>query len=153
MTERKLAEIQIHQQIERLTALSKIDQAIMSSFDLNVTLDILLSQVTSQLQVDAADVLLLGPDGQILEYAAGRGFRTNAAQSARVRMGEGHAGQAAIERRLIKIESLAVQPNDPLLTALLAGEDFVCYYGLPLIAKGKVKGILEVSVPSHAAAT
>ena len=34
ITERKLAEIQIHQQIERLTALREIDQAISTSFDL-----------------------------------------------------------------------------------------------------------------------
>jgi HD-GYP domain-containing protein (c-di-GMP phosphodiesterase class II) len=27
----------------------------------------------------------------------------------------------------------------------LAGEDFVCYFGVPLIAKGQVKGVLEVS--------
>jgi hypothetical protein len=50
VTERKLAEIQIRQQLERLTALSKIDSAIISSFDLNVTLDI-LSEVVSQLQM------------------------------------------------------------------------------------------------------
>ena len=56
-------------------------------------------------------------------------------------MGESLAGK---ERRLIKIENLKHQPEEPLLSILLAGEDFVCYYGLPLIAKGKVKGVLEV---------
>src|SRR6266508_1040268 len=45
ITERKLAEIQIRQQIERLSAMRRIDQAISTSFDLNVTLEILLSQV------------------------------------------------------------------------------------------------------------
>jgi putative nucleotidyltransferase with HDIG domain len=30
------------------------------------------------------------------------------------------------------------------LTTLLAAEDFVCYYGVPLITKGQVKGVLEV---------
>ena len=34
VTERRLAEIQIHQQIERLSALRRIDQAITSNFDL-----------------------------------------------------------------------------------------------------------------------
>jgi PAS domain S-box-containing protein len=144
ITERKQAELRIREQLERLTALSNIDQAIMSSFDLHVTLDVLLSQVVSQLQIDAADVLLLSRDGQQLEYAAGQGFRMHAMESRRVRMGESYAGRAAKERQLIKIENLTREPRDPLFATLLAGEGFVSYYGVPLIAKGKVVGVLEV---------
>jgi len=141
ITERKLAEIQIHQQIERLSALRKIDQAISTSFDLNVTLDILISQVISQLQVDAADILLLDPDGQMLTYASGKGFQTNAVESARLSIAD---SQAAKERRLIQIESLKDRPDISLLTHRRVGEDFVCYFGVPLLVKGKIKGVLEV---------
>lgn len=144
LVERQRAEMEIRRQVERLTALSKIDQAIMSSFDINVTLDILLSQMISQLQVNSADVLLLSPDGRTLKYAAGQGFRTNAIELAHVRVGEGYAGRAAKEHQLIKVDNIAYQPNDPLLTKILAGEDFVCYYGVPLIVKGKAIGVLEV---------
>jgi len=144
ITERKLAEIQIQQQLDHLNALRRIDLAIMSSFNLRSTLDTLLSQVITELQVDAAVVLLLNPKELTLEYAAGQGFRTRAPETARVPIGEGLAGRVARERRLIKIENLKDQPDDPLLTTVLAGEDFVCYYGVPLIAKGKVKGVLEV---------
>jgi HD-GYP domain-containing protein (c-di-GMP phosphodiesterase class II) len=152
LAERKRAEMKIRQQIERLTALSKIDQAIMSSFDLNVTMDILLDQVISQLQVEAADIFLLGPDGQTLEYAAGQGFRTHTIESVRVRMGEGHAGRALQERRLIRIEDLTEGPNNPLLSNLFRVEGFVDYYGVPLIVKGKAIGVLEVfhRMPLHA---
>ena len=59
-------------------------------------------------------------------------------------MGKSLAGKVAKERRLIRIEDLKNQPEEPLLSVLLAGEDFVCYYGLPLIAKGKVRGVLEI---------
>ena len=141
ITERKLAEIQIQQQIERLNALREIDQAISTSFELNVTLDILLSQVISQLQVDAVDILLLDSDGQMLTYAAGKGFRTNAVESARLPIAD---SQAARERRLIQIESLKDRPDPRLLTPLGASEDFICHFGVPLIVKGKVKGVLEV---------
>ena len=141
VTERKLAEIQIRQQVERLTALRKIDQAISSSFDLNVTLDILLSQVISQLQVDAADVLLRDPDGKTFTYAAGKGFRTQAIETARLHLAD---SQAVRERRSIHVENLENKPDNRLFTPLGATEDFVCYFGLPLIVKGKVKGVLEV---------
>jgi len=144
ITERKLAEIQIRQQIEHLSALRRIDQTITANYDLHITLNTLLSEVSTQLQVDAAEILLLDPDGQMLEYAAGRGFRTRANESARVPIGESYAGRAAKERRLVRAENLKDQPHGPLLTTILAEEDFVCYYGVPLITKGKVIGVLEV---------
>jgi PAS domain S-box-containing protein/putative nucleotidyltransferase with HDIG domain len=141
ITESKLAEIQIRQQIERLSALRKIDQAISTGFDLIFTLDILISQVISQLQVDAADILLVDPDGQEFICAAGKGFRTNAVESVRLLIAD---SQAARERRLIRIESLKDRPDMRLLTPLGTSEDFVSYFGVPLIVKGKVKGVLEV---------
>jgi putative nucleotidyltransferase with HDIG domain len=144
ITERKLAEIQIHQQLDHLNALRRIDQAIISSFNLRSTLETVLSQVITELQVDAAAVLLLNPEKQILEIAAMQGFRTRAPETAHIPVVDSHAGRVARERRLIKIENLKDQPDDLLLTTVLAGEDFVCYYGVPLIAKGEVQGVLEV---------
>ena len=144
ITQRKLAEIQIYQQIQRLNALRKIDQAITSNFNLRLILNTLLSEVTTQLQVDAADILLLDTREQILQYVAGKGFRNRAIESARVRLGEGYAGRVAKERRMIQIQNLENEPDHPPFTTYLNAEDFVCYYGVPLITKGKVKGVLEV---------
>jgi PAS domain S-box-containing protein len=144
ITERRLAEIQIHQQLEHLSALRKIDQAIASNFDLHVTLNMLLSEVRTQLQVDAADILLLNPNEQVLEYVAGQGFHTNLLEAARVPIDTIYAGRAVRERRLISIEQLEAQPKDPFFATLFAEESFVSYYGAPLFTKGKVEGVLEV---------
>jgi PAS domain S-box-containing protein/putative nucleotidyltransferase with HDIG domain len=141
ITESRLAEIQIRQQLNRLKGLREIDQAISTSFDLNITLDILLSQVISQLQVDAADILLLDPEGQMLTCVAGKGFRTNVVESTRLLIAD---SQAARERRLTQIESLKDRADKRLLTPQGASENFICYFGIPLIVKGKVKGVLEV---------
>jgi len=140
ITERKQAEIQIHQQLDRLIALRKIDQAITSTFDLRTTLNTVISQALGQLQVDAADILLLSYGRQTLEYAAGQGFRTPAIKTSQIRVGEGHAGRAAKERRLIQIQDLREQP----MVRSMPDEGFVCYFGVPLIVKGIVKGVLEI---------
>ncbi len=144
ITERKLAEIQIHQQIERLNALREIDQAISSSFNLNVTLDVLILRLISQLQVDAADVLLLDPPGQMLEYKVGRGFRTNAIKETQVHIDDSQAGRALSGRRTVHVEHLGNQPDKRLLTSSGVREEFICYFAVPLIVKGKNKGVLEV---------
>ncbi|MBI3762231.1 MAG: PAS domain S-box protein [Chloroflexi bacterium] len=135
---------QTERSLERLAALRAIDNAISSSLDLRVTLNIFLDQVTVQLRVDAAAVLLLNPHTQILEYAAGRGFRSAAIAQSRLRLGEGHAGRAALERRTIVVGNLPEAESDRLLAPILAGEHFIAYFGAPLIAKGQIKGVLEI---------
>ena len=60
--------------MRRLGALRAIDMVITSSLDLRVALDVILDRVTTELGVDAADVLLFSPYRQMLELAQGRGF-------------------------------------------------------------------------------
>ncbi len=148
ITEKRQAQEQIERQLQRLAALRSIDIAITSSLDLRVTLDVLLDKVSEQLQVDAANVLLLNSHTQILEFAAGHGFHTNQISGSVIRMGEGHAGRAALERRMINIPDLAMATNLSRV-ALIEGENFVAYYVVPLIAKGQVKGVLEIFHRSH----
>ncbi len=143
IAERKRAEQEIQNQLQRLGSLRSIDVAITSSLDLHVTLNILLEQVTSRLGADAADLLLLNPHLQTLECSADHGFRTEAIRLTRVRLGECIAGRAALERRIVSAPDL---PREPAFSRarLLAGEEFVAYFAVPLIAKGQVKGVLEI---------
>lgn len=138
----------LYQEAERhlknLQALHSIDQAISANHDLHHTLHTVLTQVTGQLQVDAACVLLLRPHTQTLEFAAGRGFRTKGIENSRLQMGEGYAGRAALEHRILNIPNLPKEESKFIRYELLAGEDFISYYAAPLIAKGQVKGVLEV---------
>jgi putative nucleotidyltransferase with HDIG domain len=97
-----------------------------------------------QLQADAADILLLDPDGQGLRYAAGQGFHTRIIEETRLRLGESHGGRVAKERRLIRIPNLNEQTNDLLFSTLVGEEGFISYIGVPLIIKREVKGVLEV---------
>jgi PAS domain S-box-containing protein len=130
--------------LRQLQALRDIDLAIGGSLDIRLTLKVFLGHVTSLLHADAADVLLLNPHLQVLEYCAGRGFRRPAVEQGQLRLGEGHAGRAALERRLVAVENLEHDPGDCSRAPLLADEKFVGYVAMPLMAKGQVKGVLEV---------
>ncbi|MEW6093490.1 MAG: HD domain-containing phosphohydrolase [Chloroflexota bacterium] len=144
ITERKRAEAKAERQVQRLASLGTIDMAITSSLDLAVTLNILLERVCSQLNADAADVLLLRPGLNMLEYAAGRGFRTNDIAQLSLQVGENYAGRAVIERRPISVSDLESASPPFARPELAAGEGFRSFNVIPLIAKGEVKGVLEV---------
>ncbi|MDQ3704844.1 MAG: HD domain-containing protein [Chloroflexota bacterium] len=143
LAERHVAEERIKLQVEHLQALRDIDIAIASNPDLALTLNVLLTQVRAQLKVDAADVLLLDERAKELEYAAGSGFRAEAVAGTRLWLGQGYAGKAALQRRTIGVENMT-NTGDLARAELLAGEEFEAYYAVPLVAKDKVLGVLEV---------
>ncbi|HLE27665.1 MAG TPA: HD domain-containing phosphohydrolase [Anaerolineales bacterium] len=144
ITERRRADEKIENQLRRLSALRAIDMAITSSLDLRITLNVLLEHVIAQLRVDATAVLLLNRHLNELEYAAGRGFRGASITRLRLKLGEGYASQAALERRTVSIPNLAEAERPFTKAELTADEKFVALYAVPLVAKGQVKGVLEV---------
>ncbi|MEJ2685329.1 MAG: PAS domain S-box protein [Candidatus Sulfobium sp.] len=144
ITGRKEAEERISRQLERLSSLRSIDLAINASFDLRVTLKVFLDHVITRLGVDAANVLLVNRNSGVLEYAANRGFRTDALKYTRLQVGEGYAGVAALENRIVSVPDLHREDTIFKKRGLLDGEDFTAYYGVPLVAKGRVKGVLEI---------
>ncbi len=144
ITQRKRNDEKIRRQLERLTALKSIDQIITSNFDLKISLGMMLTQVINQLQVDAADILVFNPTLNALEFRAGHGFRTRGIEKVRVRLGEGYAGRAALDRRMVRVTNLKAETRSPDLNTFIAFEGFVSYYCVPLIAKGHVKGVMEI---------
>jgi response regulator RpfG family c-di-GMP phosphodiesterase len=130
--------------LSKMQALREIDMTITSSLDMNISFEVILEQVTTQMKIDAASVLLLNSHTQTLDFIAGRGFQSNALRFTHLRIGEGYAGQAAQEQRVVNIPDLRGRRTDFLRSPLFGSEGFVSYYAVPLIAKGTVKGVLEI---------
>ncbi|HTX80310.1 MAG TPA: histidine kinase N-terminal 7TM domain-containing protein [Longilinea sp.] len=135
---------ELERRIHQLTALHTIDTAISSSIDLGLTMGVLLDQVTDQLGVDAADVLIFDPPTQSFTYANGRGFRTQALQLTTLHLGDGYAGQAARDRVIVTIQDLLQNVGGLGRSHEFSLEGFITYMGVPLIAKGQLKGVLEI---------
>ena len=132
-------------QLNRMTALRAIEMAISASLDLRLILNIVLDQVATQLQVDAADAFLLHAATNTLEYAAGRGYRANAEPGVRLRLGQDYAGRVALERRVIGVPDFDEPPEGGVVRiAAFEAEGFRAYYGVPLVSRGQVTGVLEV---------
>jgi len=140
----KRAEEKIQRQFDQLSALRSIDLAIASGLGLNPTLSMILSHIIAQLNMDAADILLLDPNTKTLDFAAGVGFHTSALRHTHLKMGEGHAGQAAENLSILHINNLQSAPTDFLRSSAFKEEAFVTYYAVPLVAKNQVLGVLEI---------
>jgi len=134
---------QSQKQVRRLTTLRDIDAAIASSFDLRLTLNILMDQTLNHLNVDAVDIGLYHPDIQSLTYLASAGFHTTTPTRPQVRLGEGLAGQVVVKQSILHVTDLQNAP-EAKNEMLIRREGFVTYIGIPLIVKGQIKGVFEV---------
>ncbi len=144
ITARIQSDEEIRRRAAHLEALHTVDMAISGSVNLDNTLGILLEEVTAQLEVDAAAVLIYDSSTQMLKFKSQIGFYTDALQYTQLKLGEGYAGRAALEGRIIHIPDLTRGETGFLLSPLLSQEKFVAYCGVPLIAKGQIQGVLEV---------
>jgi GAF domain-containing protein len=134
---------QSQEQVRRLTTLRDVDAAIASSFDLRLTLNILMEQTRSHLAVDAVDIALYHSELQTLSYVTGGGFRTPTPTRPQLRIGEGLAGQVIIRQQTYQIANLQ-HSSEVRKEPLIKHEEFVAYIGIPLIIKGQIKGVFEV---------
>jgi putative nucleotidyltransferase with HDIG domain len=96
------------------------------------------------LELDAGTILVADPITNTMKYAAGEGFHGTSLKQLKLRVGEGYAGKVAIGRDMIHLPNLATAI--PLFNRayMIESEKFVAYYGLPLVSKGQLKGVLEV---------
>ena len=132
---------QTERRLQWLSASRSIDQAISNSLDLYTTLNIVLDKAINHLKVDAADILLLKESNRLV-YAAGRGFKTSTAGKTSLMVGQIQAGRAALERRTILISDY--ESTAGWSCELMKLEGFRGYCAVPLIAKGQLKGVIEV---------
>lgn len=144
ITKCRETETRMKRQMEQLSALRSIDLAIASGLDLNLLLSMLVDRVTALMHVDAVSILLLNPKTNLLEFAAGKGFHSNILQYTRLKLGEGCAGRVAVERKMLNIPDLRKNIMEFDRSPLFIKEDFIVYYGMPLMAKGRVLGVLEI---------
>jgi PAS domain S-box-containing protein/putative nucleotidyltransferase with HDIG domain len=135
---------QTRERLRRLEALRSIDIAISTSLDLTEVLEVILRQVRERLSVDGASVLLYGEAQGVLTCGAFSGFKTREMEGLRLKKGEGLAGRAAADGKHLIMEDLRSIGNSHFGYRLYSAEGFVSYAAMPLLAKGRLLGVLEV---------
>lgn len=129
--------------LERLTALQSVSLAVSASPDLGLTLKVIVDQVSAQLKVDAAQVLLLDEADHTLGVAASTGFVVTAAADYRLPVDDGLPGRALTSRRIETVTALSAF-SQFRRRSLFAREGFKSYGAVPLMSRGRLLGVLEV---------
>lgn len=141
-----LHNVQLHEETNRylrqLQAVQTVGKALLASLDVRLVFEVLIQQVLSQLHADAAGLLLFNPYLQTLEYAAYNGFHTRTYEKTFLSLTTSLAGKAATERQIVTINDLRDLSQGFAQT--FREEGFQTYGAAPLVAKGKLKGVLEV---------
>ena len=144
LAERERARFHEHfkQRLGRARALRLVDASITTGRDPRHTLGLVVEQAIDQLGVDAADILLFDDEANSLVLAAARNIAYDGGSQASF-------DSMTLARRVVSVGSpLHVANLTRALTGdsrvdLLLDKGFRAYHGTPLLADGKVKGVLE----------
>lgn len=140
--ENRSSQEKVQYHFQRLSSLHKIDVAILNSTDLMVTLNLLISHVITQLGVDAVDILLYNHKSNTYKISVANGFLTDVTKTS---SHEHVLGKMAIQKRsVVHIAGDDQLPSSYPFRKYWDYEGFCIYWGAPVIAKGVVKGVLEV---------
>ena len=128
---------------ERVAVIGAIALAISVGQDLPLTLRVVVEQVTARLEVDAADVLLVTEQGNELFVAASAGFHSSSIPNYRLPAGGWQAGAMDWRPHVEHTRNPDRMASNPR-RSLFAREGFQTYVSLPLHARGRLVGVLEI---------
>jgi sigma-B regulation protein RsbU (phosphoserine phosphatase) len=126
---------------DRLRDIQSITDAALSRLDDRDLLTELLERTRTILRADTAAALLLDySSGQLLATAAA-GLEEEVSQGVRIPVGRGFAGRIAAEHRPVILDHV---DHSTVLNPILLAKGIRALMGVPLIAGGKVIGVLHV---------
>lgn len=134
----------LQRQLRHVTGLRAIDHSIAASAELDVTLGLILDNVRQQLDVDVTAILLFDPQRKMLKYAVTRGFYAARPEKSVMKLGVGLAGRVALTRQPLSVPDLSSAAVLPAWRETFQNEGLTAYYGVPLVSKGQLVGVVEV---------
>ena len=126
---------------DRLRDIQAITDAALSRLDDHDLLTELLERTRAILQADTAAVLLLDFSSGELIATAAAGLEEEVRQGVRVPVGRGFAGRIAAEHQPVILDHV---DHDTVLNQILWAKGIRTLMGVPLIAGGKVIGVMHV---------
>jgi len=131
-------------QHDELLALSRVSAALSGLWDLDAILNVALDNVLKIMNGNIGGILLFDEQTQTLSYRVHQGLSTRYVEGIHLRLGEGIAGRVAQSGKSLLLEDISADPRagNP---DLISTEGLKAFTSVPLQAKGKVLGVLNVA--------
>ncbi len=131
-----------------ISAIRRITNAINSAMDLATTLQFITSTTAEVLGMDSCSIYLLDKSGEYLVLRASTGLAPQAIGRAKLRLGEGLTGWAALHGVPVAVKDAA---SDPRFKYLPETEEwrFKSLMAVPLSIQGRVIGAMNVQTSSY----
>jgi serine phosphatase RsbU (regulator of sigma subunit) len=125
----------------RLRAIQSITDAALSRLDDRELLAEILDRIREILRADTVAVLLLDfSAGQLIATAAA-GLEEEVRQGVRIPVGRGFAGRIAAEHRPVILDRV---DHTTVLNPILLAKGIQSMMGVPMVARGRVTGVMHV---------
>jgi serine phosphatase RsbU (regulator of sigma subunit) len=125
----------------RLRAIQSITDAALSRLDDRELLTEILDRIREILRADTVAVLLLDfSAGQLIATAAA-GLEEEVRQGVRIPVGRGFAGRIAAEHRPVILDRV---DHTTVLNPILLAKGIHSMMGVPMVARGRVTGVMHV---------
>jgi signal transduction histidine kinase len=144
VTASKELESQILRQHHELLALSRVSAALSGLWDLDAILRVALNSVLEIMNGNIGGILLFDEQKQTLSYRVHQGLSTRYVEGIHLRPGEGVAGRVAQTGKSLLLEDISADPR-PANPDLISTEGLKAFISVPLRAKDKVLGVLNVA--------
>ena len=126
----------------RLRAVHSITDAALSQLDDRELLVEVLDRIREIMHVDTAAVLLLDSSAGQLIATAAVGLEDEVRQGVSIPVGQGFAGRIAAEHRPVVLDRI---DRTTVLNPILLANGIRSMMGVPMVAGGKVTGVMHVS--------
>jgi signal transduction histidine kinase len=130
-----------HVATDQLRKLLLVTDAALSHLSLDALLDELLERIRDILDADTAACLMLDEPAHELVARAAKGLEEEVERGVRLPVGRGFAGRIAAEQRPIAIADV---DHADVLNPLLREKGIKSLLGAPLMARGRVLGVIHV---------
>ncbi|MFX1269727.1 MAG: GAF domain-containing protein [Promethearchaeota archaeon] len=137
-------ESHILRQHHELLALSRVSAALSGLWDLDAILRVALDNVLKIMNGSIGGILLFDERTQTLSYRVHQGLSTRYVEGIHLRLGEGIAGTVAQSGKSLLLEDISADPR-PANPDLISTEGLKAFISVPLRAKDKVLGVLNVA--------
>jgi signal transduction histidine kinase len=130
----------------RMEDIQAVTDAALAHLEIHDLLDVLLPRIRQILRADTCAVLLLDEGGDELVARAAVGIEEEVEQGVRIPMGRGFAGRVAANRRPVILDDV---DHADIVNPILREKGIKSMLGVPLLAGGRVLGVLHVGTLVH----